>query len=253
MSDVKNSSLATSLVSYWELEESTASSTWVDSHGSNDLSNNSSGSGVTSATGIQGNAADLEYDNGEYLDIAHGSQTGLAVSGDFSVSFWCKFETVPPSDSYTYFPVSKSSGLGTRGYAVQLRNDGGQQKVRLIISDDGSAISTSDVNQTLSVSTWYHYVVTYDASAGTGTVYRNGSSLGTFSGLDTSIYNSGGSFHLGGWQGTGIFDGVLDEVGFWGGRILSGSDVSTLYNSGSGIPYDAGGGASVNSNFLSFM
>jgi len=38
ITDVKNSSLATNLVSYWELEE--ASGTRVDSHGSNDLTDN---------------------------------------------------------------------------------------------------------------------------------------------------------------------------------------------------------------------
>ena len=69
--DVKNdSNLSTSLVSYWELEES--SGTRTDSHGSNDLTAiNTPGQG----TGIQGNCLDVEETNQEGLTITDAARS----------------------------------------------------------------------------------------------------------------------------------------------------------------------------------
>jgi hypothetical protein len=84
MSDVLNhSTLATGLVSYWELEE--VSGTRVDSHGSNDLTDNNT---VGSGTGIQGNCANLEKSNTEDLSISDASQSGLNITQDLSFSGW---------------------------------------------------------------------------------------------------------------------------------------------------------------------
>ena len=34
------------------------------------------------------------------------------------------------------------------------------------------------------------------------------------------------------------FDGKLDEIGVWKGRVLNSTEVSDIYNAGNGISYD---------------
>lgn len=81
--------LSTNLVSYWELEES--SGTREDSHGANDLTDNNT---VLYGTGKQGNGADFEATNSEYLNVA--SSLG-AYNDTFTYSFWVNLESLPSS------------------------------------------------------------------------------------------------------------------------------------------------------------
>ena len=227
MSDVKNSSLATNLGSYWELEE--ASGTRVDSHGSNDLTDVNT---VGTATGIQGNGADFERSNTEYLI----SSTGPGITGDWSISFWLKQE----SQTINQWPItSYTSGEG--GILLRVNSDG---KLFAQFGNGGTVSKTVTTASQITIGSWYHVVFTSDVSAGTNgyTVYVNGSSVALTA--DTSTATSVGAqanMTIGALgAGTQPFDGVIDEVGIWS-RILSASDVTTLYNSGAGIPYDAGG------------
>lgn len=232
MSDVKNSSLATGLVSYWELEEvsnGSAPVTRIDSHGSNDLTDNNT---VGSATGIQGNGADMEKDNNEYLSITDASQTGLGITNNISISAWVKLES--NSSVMTIAGKWASSNLSFLFYIA------GNELIWRS-GDSGSNNAEADGAFTWSLGTWYHVAVTY--SSGAVTLYVNGADItvdGT--GLGTSIYNGTAPFIIGSNANnpTGEdFDGVIDEVGVWS-RVLSASDVTALYNGGAGIPYDAG-------------
>jgi hypothetical protein len=84
----------------------------------------------------------------------------------------------------------------------------------------------------------------YDASAGSVEYYVNGSIQGTTqTGHVTNLKNSTGVFMLGrpdfNFAGQ-YFDGMMDEVGLWN-KYISTTEITDLYNSGTGIPYDAGG------------
>ena len=231
MSDVKNSSLATGLVSYWELEET--SGTRVDSHGSNDLTDNNT---VGSATGIQGTGADFEASNVESLSITDATQTGLDLSTDFSIATWVNFESYPPVQAGLVCKWQTSTGKRSWMFYVQ------SNELRLVTSPSGTWTgSLGGVSWTPSNGVWYHIACTFDVSAGSVIFYLNGSQLGTAqNGLATSIYNGTSDVVVGGNSDNYLFDGVMDEVGIWS-RALSASDVTALYNSGAGIPYDAGG------------
>jgi len=220
--DVKNSSLATNLSSYWELEET--SSTRVDSHDSNDLTDNNT---VLYGTGIQGNAADFESTDSESLSVAHNAN--LEPAGDYSLSLWFK----PESLSGTRGVISKEgSGKGytlyTSGTSAGYNHQG---------------VGGCTFNGTLSTGTWYHLVVTFVSSSNTLSCYKNNDSPGTAAGV-TYIDSAGAAFRIGGYNTASLYsDGLIDEVAFWKGTALSASDVASLYNSGAGIPYDAGGAA----------
>jgi len=93
------------------------------------------------------------------------------------------------------------------------------------------------VTATLSNNTWHHVVVTQSGT--TGSIYVDGgtpvtSNVTYTGGASTSqtnyfaVYNNG-SF-------TSYFTGRLDESGVWS-RALSASEVTELYNGGSGLQY----------------
>jgi hypothetical protein len=70
------------LVSWWTLDE--ASGTRADSHGSNDLTDNNT---VGSAAGKQGNAADFESTNSEYLSMNSVSSLNFGDE-NFTLAGW---------------------------------------------------------------------------------------------------------------------------------------------------------------------
>lgn len=228
MADIKTT--LDNIVAHWELEET--SGTRVDSHSTNDLTDNNT---VTSATGIQGTGADFEATNSESLSIA--DNTALSFTSDFSVSFWVKYETVHGGVECIF---GKSGSSGSFSYWMETSSHP-TERVRFFTSSTGSNLVQVDWNVTLSTGTWYHMVFAYDASAGQVEWYKDGSSQGTRTGLHTSLYDNTTDFRLGATEVDGsvsrFFDGVLDEVTVTSDVITS-SEVTTIYNSGSGIPYE---------------
>lgn len=227
--------LSTNLVSVW-LTDSSGLTT--DLHGSNDLSNG----GVTLTTGVQGDAGDFEESGGgDELTISHASQTNLNMGGnDFSIAFWLNLESAP-GDKYRF--VSKQGP--DAGYVVDYTGT----NLRFY-TGNGSSFNVHQESQTFSNSTDYHVVVT--KSGTTSTIYVNGSSLGTGT-MASTITDSTTEFIMGNETGGGdAMDGVINQMCVWRGTALSSGNVSTLYNSGSGIPY-AAPAASQNSGFLMYM
>lgn len=227
MSDIStHSTLPTNLVSYWELEES--SGTRVDSHGSNDLTDNNT---VLSATGIQGDGADFESSNSEYLSTSSGSGF-VSGAGARSVSLWVKYETSPGTAEMSII----SNGVFTTSQEFTIKTFTNN---KIIVDTNGSALAVSST-LSWSTGTWYHIVVTYNGT--TGTIYRDGSSVGT--GTATLSTTSPEDFIIGGRNPASPYnfvDAVIDEVGYWS-KALTSTEVTDLYNSGAGLPYSAGGG-----------
>ena len=242
--DIKNDgTLSTSLANYWKLEE--ASGTRVDSHGSDDLTDNNT---VTTATGIIDEGADFE--NTIRTRAEHLSNTSVrdGDTGDLSISLWAKFESFGPYSEY--FAAKWKTAGNERGFQFYRNNE--INRIDIDYSSDGSTSNRvawrTDANVLPSTGTWYHVVVTIDVSAETSVIYVDGGSVAVTKFVDagtaTSIHDSAGTFMLGSQANDGqyhYFDGVMDEVGLWN-KVLSSSEVTDLYNSGSGLVYDAGGG-----------
>lgn len=226
----------TDLLSYWSLEES--SGTRVDAHGSNDLTD---GNTCTSATGIQGDGCRMTRANNEYLTITDASQTGLDMgANDFSISYWIYWHSITIGKQY--LPAIKWTSAGNqRGFLIQYSSNTGAQAFDMITSSNGSNVAVGSISMSgspLTIGTWYHVVHLYDASAGSFETYVNNSSIGSATGLHTSIHDNTSPF----WIGTNADanaapDWTIDEYGIWKGKLLSTAEISYLYNSGSGRSY----------------
>lgn len=234
MSDILNhASLATNLVSYWELEES--SGTRVDSHGSNNLSDIST---VTSATGKQGNAADFEFSNSERLRITDATQTGLDGMTKLSVSAWVYAE----SHTATYPQiVGKWQEASNRCYALCKVGSA----YRFYVSQTGGATIATVASITApATGVWHHVVGTFEAGTNNLKIYVNGTLENSATATSiSSIHNGTNSFYIGytdlfASNSAGYWDGLIDEVGVWD-KVLTASEVTDLYNSGNGLPYEA--------------
>jgi hypothetical protein len=88
---------------------------------------------------------------------------------------------------------------------------------------------------------WDFIVAWHDQAANTINIAINGGATDSASKGAISITASTGSFRMGSTQTGGVngsfFDGRLDCVGFWKGRVLSADDRTRLYNGGVGMAY----------------
>jgi hypothetical protein len=98
-----------------------------------------------------------------------------------------------------------------------------------------------DSTVTCTTSAWVHLIGTFNVSGGVCKLYVNGVDSTSGSPAVGGTMNSSASAPLGIGQIAGGFmgAGLVDQCGFWKGRILSASDVAALYNSGNGLSYAA--------------
>ena len=233
--DVKNDpDLATSLVAYYELEE--ASGTRIDSH-TNGYDLSEFNSVTQQSPAIVGNGASFNRANSEYL---RSTNSGLQITSDISFAAWI----YPQSASarlllWNTFTVSG----GVRGLITSLEKSGSNFVFRFANYVSGSGKDANFNSATFTVNTWAHLAFSYDISAGEVKVYKNGSLVETQTGFRTSITTLTNSYfgiddNLG---SVNFYNGDLDEMALWS-KVITAAEITDLYNSGSGIPYDAGGG-----------
>lgn len=225
--------LKTNLVSYWKLDESSTgvgAVTREDAHSTNDLTDNNT---TASGTGKINNGADFEASNSERLSIADASQSGLDITGDFSISLWASVESF--SGDRTLVAKWLTTG-NQRAYRFLLESN---TSVRVDNSTDGTAANTIEgpiTTATINTGTFYHWVIS--VSGGTASLYRNGSLVSTAS-IQSSNFNSSAEFTIGAiGNPTNYFDGIIDEVAIWS-RAITSDEVTEIYNGGSGLSYDS--------------
>lgn len=214
-------SLLTSLHAYWELEEE--SGTRVDQQGSVNLSENNGP--IDDAVGIIGDGANPLHSGNQFFNGAYTPSGALSVSG------WIN-------------PASAPGSVGIFSLAHVADAQSGSPS--LLIQDNAGNIrfyangGYRDSSQSVSLSTWYHLVVTYDGGT-TWKFYFNGTLSSTYTGGFSG--DTGAVYLASGFAGT--FDGVVDEWGVWD-RVLTGAEVTSLYNGGAGLPYSSFSGGAVN-------
>lgn len=179
---------------------------------------------------------DLENSSDQYLYVTDANQTGLDLSGDFTVEAWLKIERLPSETAVpggeTFGIISKYLSTGDqRAWSVYIpaNTDGGKLVNRLEVAAmaDGTnanadtLITTEPIVTTDDIGKWMHLAVSYDISARSIDVYKNGVSFPTTyraqNGTMTSIYNNSEPVEIGRWNqsSSGEFDGLIDEVRVW--------------------------------------
>lgn len=160
-------------------------------------------------------SADMELDNSEYLKITDANQTGLDITGDLTVEAWVKPESVPSANFYTI--ASKWSQDGSnRSWLFDYHDsdDDGNPTIRVITSSDGANSNVGEIAQDLGTGTWKHVAMVYDASEGEAEIFVDGSSIGTMTGLHTSLADTGADFRLG-----AIVNSTPADANFWDGKM----------------------------------
>lgn len=157
---------------------------------------------------------DLESGSTQYAAIANGSQTGLGLTGDFTIEAWIWIESDTGNDQTI---AGKWNGTaGQRSYAFSYNKTSNELKLFVRNSaDDTSGSAVKAV--TLPLSSWNHVAVAFDISAASAEFFVNGATLGTATGtLPTTILNGTASFAVGGIEvdstPSSLFDGKLKYV-----------------------------------------
>lgn len=186
-----------------------------------------------------GNSATYSGSATSYTDIGASFVPTTALS----VAFW-------------FYVNSATTRQGLCG-----RTDGVSQatSVELIqISNAGSAKIEGQLNfgstakvvfaagsPTISNNIWYHAAMTWSSASGNLTLYLNGSQIAQTNGVSGTLNNPSSTIHrrfgqYGNYTGLPM-NGRMDMIGYWT-REITGTEVSQLYNSGTGLDYPFSGG-----------
>lgn len=207
------STLLNDLVSYWPLDE--PQGTRYDVVGTNHLTSNN---GVLGGPVSRLGAASFVAANSEYLTASDNA--GVSIAGDKTISLWLK-----PANATGYRSVIGSPAIWvyqnptTNTFDFQL-TDGSSPVI--VTSDDSIAANA-----------WGLFTLTYTASDKKLRLTINGGTPKATAALGGNPLDNGSPFAFGvnNTYNNYWYDGNMCAAGIWD-RVLSGVEVTTLYNSG---------------------
>lgn len=218
--------LLTNLKAYYKFDGNNEA---TDSHSASlNLTNNNSVS--YSASGKLKRCASFDGSN----DNFSSSASGLQVTGDMTVAMWVNPSARASESRYLLW----NTYSGSTGLITSLDWTGSNFQMRFAIYNSSGSPSSKDHQSTVTIPTgsWSHIAFVYTASSGTLEYYLNGTKQGSsVTGFPTSIISKSNAYlGIDGNGGAGNYmKGLIDEFGLWG-EALTGSDISSLYNSGNG-------------------
>lgn len=235
--------LSTGLVGYWALGESSGNA--VDYTGSYNLTQTGT---VSAQTGKNGGARGaFPTDNTNYLQ--NTSVLSLNQNVSVSASVWIYLTGTTTDQAFLSLGAGASGTFEHRVY-FNSSNKLTYAVNKQAISANG-LVSTTD---TLSTSTWYHVVITYNGSTRGMELFINGVSKGTATATSDSYTSSssvmlGGSYYTpGGNTKVASAPNIYTDELAYHSKIYSSTEISDLYNSGTGSFYmEAAGPANLKS------
>jgi len=150
---------------------------------------------------------------------------GIFDDRERTINVWVKRETFDDADE----PISfGGSGTGN-SWSIRFGGDGTDLAIDYGNTNTASNTSVGDTN-------WHMITGIYTGTSGRGLIYLDGNIVGNES--DGSITTGNTSLFIGNSSinNNADFDGIIDEIGVWN-RTLSSSEISDLYNNGSGLVY----------------
>lgn len=170
---------------------------------------------------------DLERSSSQYATISDASQTGLDISGDFTIEAWIELESLPSGAGPGYYTIcgKYDTGSDKRSYLFAFENSIGDY-LNIFYSQDGTQAGMTHIRGSVQftsadINRWVHVAVTVDVSAKTATFYKDGvantSNTLVLSGA-TSVYNSNVNFDVGAFRvggsiySTSYFDGNIKNL-----------------------------------------
>jgi hypothetical protein len=201
------------------------SGTRYDSHGTNHLTDNNT---VLYQSGIKNSAADFEADNSEYLSIVSNANLAVGTS-DVYFATWASLETLGTNK----WIINKHNASN---YEYQLYINATNYVLGRIYDNSGGS-DTVTSSSALSSSTWYF--IEFWSDKANNKIYLNINN-GTPAEVTLAAARNGtgsGDFLIGKRQDAYPFDGLMDEIVFYKGRVLTSDERAWLYNSGAGRQY----------------
>jgi trimeric autotransporter adhesin len=210
--------LIDNLINYWKIDEGTGSTTRDIVNTRDDTITNA----TWSSSGRINNC--LNFDGvSDYVTLPNTTGSAAYSANCISINIWFKTSAtgyyqylLAVCGQYVAVRIGTSSNNGILGFTV---SGSGSQMV-----STGTANQYADGN-------WHMFTGTYD-----GTTVRT---------YIDSVYKNSGTYTMGNTTDycyisynntTQSFRGLLDEVGIWS-RCLSQEEITSLYNSGSGLQY----------------
>jgi len=184
--------------------------------------------GATYGTGKIGQGFSLDGVN-DYIDM--GNVLDFDGSTPFSFSFW-----VNPTVVGNRNLINKWTNLNT-GYIIYFYNNKFEFGLSNNRSNNWLGIRTNNTYST----GMQHFTITYDGSKNVSgvNIYHNGNNqiLSTINNTLSGSISTTANFELGkNLSSVGWYNGIMDEIGVWN-KELTPSEVTELYNSGSGKQY----------------
>jgi len=207
--------------SHWTCDETSGVRYDSNTITGNDLTDNNT---IDYASGLLGNACNLESTNSEYL--SHTDNASLSLeTGDFSYSLWVNFESATDGMLITH------CGNPSCGYYTHTISGGPSFRFA------DSSMASTDWSWNPSNGVWYHVVFTFNNTTDDITFYIDGTAVSTQT-MSSTLTDSSADFQIGktAYFNSNYYDGLLDEITIFDYELTSG-DVTTLYNSGTPLDY----------------
>jgi len=199
---------------------------WYTFNGnSNDSSTYGSTATLINSPTYSNNAILLNGTN-QYIDCGASSQTNFTTS-DFSISFWIKMTTLPPSANVV---VVYRGEYQLGGYYLDINSSGG---IDFATNVSGTSNIASSSSSLVVAGIWYYITVIKQGS--TQTIYLNTNSVASGTALnpvasDTDLF-IGSYFLHGSTTFSNYVSGAINDFKIYG-RALSTSEILYLYHKG---------------------
>jgi len=235
--DLKN------ITAYYNLDTANISGTTViDVTGSLNGNFNGTRSNTNSSNGIINEGRGFPNSANQYITLTGLDETEF--TNQFTVSTWLQKTAVAPATRRAIF---EQDGGGTDTIALNILFN------NTVLCKMGGSAGFSDVysNITMQNNTLTHIVCRWTRN-GNHELFINGKPAGVRTGKD-AVFPTIPDFRIGEYSGGGILklQGILDELGFW--RVaLDNTNISNLYNNGSGCAYPFNNCAAAPPSFTPF-
>ena len=214
------STLLTGLQVYYKLEDET------DSSGNALTLTNTNG--VTFTAGKVNNAATFVHPPNENLTHVDATQYQMGTS-DWSICAWFKTNGAITANQLVVY-----GQVGSVSYDVRLSGAN-----ILVAANDGTNSAFKSNNTTVNDSAWHLVIATFNRAGNISVYIDNGAAqTASMTAVTGSIVDiNGRGFMIGQNNIFGEWwEGQIDEVGMWN-RVITSTEISTLWNSGNGTTY----------------
>ena len=192
---------------------------------------------------ISGNEGIQLTDSGGW--VGSDFDVGSYTNKDYSASFWWKRlddDTGSSNqDGYKWFEMGNYNNGGVEFYYDDSTGD--DERIKIWHRGNPSGGEVQNCTKDLDHNVWYHFCITYDASATTSTIYI--SSAGTFdsspavdTGLSLPDPMASSITKVSVFAPDADSNCYVAEFAWWKDRVLTASEAEQLYNSGNGKAAD---------------